>query len=122
MSDPAIAERHPAGAVGHQHRVFRPGHFDIVERDVLHELRRVGALLIACSDQVMKGHAGNRDNRRAVHVRVIQAVEEVDDARPRGADAEAKLAGVLGKARRHEGRRFLVTHPDVPPMRSGFRP
>jgi hypothetical protein len=71
MGDPAIAECYAAGAVRHQHGVFRSGHFDIVERDVLHQLRRVDALLVARPDQVMKRHAGNRHNRRAVHVRVV---------------------------------------------------
>jgi hypothetical protein len=93
MSDPTIAERHAAGAIRHQHRVFWPGHFDIVERDVLHELRRVDALLVARPDQVMKRHAGNRDNRRAVHVRVVETVQKVYGARAGGADAHAKLAG-----------------------------
>jgi hypothetical protein len=34
MGDPAVTERHPAGAVRHQHGVFRAGHFDLVERHV----------------------------------------------------------------------------------------
>jgi hypothetical protein len=50
----AIAERHAAGAIGHQHPVFRPGHHDIVERDVLRQLCRVDALLVARPDQVME--------------------------------------------------------------------
>ena len=93
--------------------MFRPSYFDIEERDVLHQLRRVDTLLVARPDQIMERHAGNRDNRRAIHVRVIQAVEKVDGAGARGADTDAKLAGVLGKARRHKGGRFLVTHADV---------
>ena len=93
--------------------MLRPGHFDIVERHVLHQLRRVDALLVARSDQVMERHAGNRDNRRAVHVCVVKAIEEVDGAGTCGADADAKLTCVFGEAGRHEGRRFLVTHADV---------
>ena len=51
MGDPTITERGPAGAVGHQHGVFRSGHFDVVERDVLHELCCIEALLVARPDR-----------------------------------------------------------------------
>ena len=61
----------------------------------------------------MKRHAGNRDNRRAIHVGVVEAVEKVDGSGARSADADAKLTGVLGEAGRHKGRGFLMTHPDV---------
>jgi hypothetical protein len=113
MCDPAIAERRAAGAVGDQHRVFRPGHFDIVERDILHQLRRVDALLVARSDEIVEGHAGNCDDRRAIHMRVIEAVQKVDGAGSCRAHADAKLAGVLGESRSHERRGFFVTHADV---------
>jgi hypothetical protein len=98
MGDPAITERNTAGAVRHQHRVFRSCHFHIVESDILHQLRRIDALLVARSDQVMKGHPGNRDNRRSIHVRVVKAVEKANRAGACGADADAELASVFREA------------------------
>jgi hypothetical protein len=46
----------------------------------------------------MKGHSRNRDDGRTVHMRVVKAVEKVDGAGSRRADADAKLAGVFGEA------------------------
>ena len=113
MGDPTIAECGPAGAVGHQHGVFRSGHFDVVERDVLHEFCCIEALLVTRPDEIVEGHAGNRDDRRSVHVRVIEAVKKVDGAGSSRADADAELAGMFGESRSHERRGFLVTHPDI---------
>jgi hypothetical protein len=98
MSDSPIAKRYATGPVRHQHSVFRSGHFDIIQGHVLHELRRVDALLVARSDQVMKGHARDRDNRRAIHVCVVKTVEKVDGAGTRGADTHAQLTCVFREA------------------------
>jgi hypothetical protein len=98
MGDSTIPKRCAAGPVRDHHSVFRPGHFDIVKRNVLHELRRVDALLVARPDQVMKRHAGDREDRGAVHVCVVKTVEEVNGAGTGGADADAKLTGVFRKA------------------------
>jgi hypothetical protein len=103
MGDPAVTERHPAGAVRHQHGVFRAGHFDIVERHVLHQLRGVDALLVARSDQVVERHARDRDDRRAVHVcaqhgrlmgdcRRAESLEECGVATPHGGMWTARSA------------------------------
>jgi hypothetical protein len=61
----------------------------------------------------MRSECDSESQEGFIHVRVIQAVEEVHGAGARGADADAKLAGALGKARRHKGGRFLVAHADV---------
>ena len=65
MGDSTIPKRCAAGPVRDHHSVFRPGHFDIVKRNILHQLRRVDALLAARSDQVMERHAGDRDGSGA---------------------------------------------------------
>ncbi len=99
--------------VGHQHGVFRSGHFDIIERDVLHKLCCVEALLVARPDEIVERHAGNRNDRRSIHVCIIEAVKEVDSARSSRADADAELAGVFCEPRSHEGGRLLVPYPDI---------
>ena len=113
MRDPAIAERGATGAVGDQDGMFRTRHFDIVERDVLHQLGRVDALLIARADEIVERQAGDRHHRRAVHIGVVQTVEQMHRPRPGGADADPEPSGVLGEAGSHEGRRFLMPDADV---------
>ena len=63
-------------------------------------------------DQIVKVMAGDRENRLAVELRIVQAVEQMDAARPRGRQADTQLAGVFGVGAGHEGRRFLVAHLD----------
>ena len=55
---------------------------------------------------------GDREHRLAVELGVVQAVEQVDPARPGGREADAQLAGELGVAAGHERGRFLVAHLD----------
>src|SRR5438552_1929969 len=61
-------------------------------------------------DQVVVVVAGDGQDRLAVHLGVIQAIEEVDAARAAGSQAATQPAGVLGIAAGHERRRFLVPH------------
>ena len=46
----------------------------------------------------MKRHSRNCDDGRTVHMGVVKTIEKVDGAGARGADADAKLARVFGKA------------------------
>ena len=73
----------PRGRPGWRRRWHvRPGHLDVVERDRLHQLGRIDALLIARPDKVMKGHAGDRDDGRAVESGVVEPIEQMDGAGP----------------------------------------
>src|SRR5207245_4173353 len=47
-----------------------------------------------------------------VHLRVVEAVQQMDRARTRGGEADADLAGELGLRARHEGRELLVARLD----------
>jgi hypothetical protein len=73
MRDAAFAKRRAAGAVGDNQRVAGAGHLYIVERDLLHQRNGVEALLEAGADQIVKGQAGDGDDRRAVELRVVKA-------------------------------------------------
>ena len=57
--------------------------------------------------------AYNGDDRHVIHLRVVQAGQQVDRARPRGGVAKPDLAGELGVGRGHEGRHLLVANLDV---------
>ena len=54
----------------------------------------------------------NRQHRLMIHLRVVEAIQQVDGAGPRGGQAYAEIAGKLGVAARHKGRHLLVPHLD----------
>jgi hypothetical protein len=113
MCHTPIAERRPTGTIGNDHRMLGTGHFYIVKRDVLHDSRGIDALLVAHADQVVKGDAGQGEDGRAVEVRIVEPVQEMDCARSSGSHAHSKPSSVLGDARRHESGGFLVPYTDV---------
>ena len=84
----------------------------VVDGDVLEQRQQVDFLLIVRADQVVVRLAGDREHRRAVHLGVVQAVQQVDGAGARGGEADAEPAGVLRIAAGHERRGFLVAHLD----------
>jgi hypothetical protein len=71
--------------------------------DLLLVLRAQGGRLLLPHD---------RHHRLVVHLRVVEAVQQVDRAGPGGREADAHLAGELGVAARHEGRHLLVARLD----------
>ncbi len=48
-----------------------------------------------------------------IHARVVEPVQQVDRARPRGGQAHPDLSGELGVGAGHEGRHLLVAHADI---------
>src|SRR5205085_11252839 len=54
----------------------------------------------------------DRDHRLVVELGVVEAVEKVNRAGPRGRDADACLPGELGMRTGHEGRHLLVADLD----------
>ncbi len=64
------------------------------------------------ADQVVELQAGDGDDRLAVKLGVVQAVQQVNAARSRRGYTAAELARELGVGARHEGRCLLVTHLD----------
>ena len=96
----------------------RRAHDPLVEDgDVLEQVIQVDVLLVQGSDQVVVGHAGEGQDRRLVHLGVIQTVQQVDRTRAGGRQAHPEAARELGIAAGHERRRLLVTdmhEPDLP--------
>ena len=56
--------------------------------------------------------AGDREHRLPVQLRVVKAIEQMNAAGPRGGEADAEPAGVLGIAAGHEGGRLFVPNLD----------
>jgi hypothetical protein len=61
----------------------------------------------------MKRYAGNCDYRRAIRMRFIQAVQKMNGAGTRRANADANPARALGEPRSSERRGFLMAHAAV---------
>ena len=76
----AVAERSPACEIGQVFDV-RGAHDSLVEDGhVLEELVELHVLLRHRADQIVKMHAGDREHRLAVQLRVVQSIQQVDAA------------------------------------------
>src|SRR6185437_11799712 len=109
----AVGERGAAGEIDHVLDMRRPHDALIEQSDILVEVVLVHVLEITGADQIVIGHAGDGENRRAVDLGVIKPVEEMHRARPRGREADAEAAGELGVAASRQGSGLLVPRMDV---------
>jgi len=64
------------------------------------------------ADQVVELKPGDGEHRRAVELRVVKPVQEMNPARPGGRQANTELAGILRVCARHERCRLFVPHLD----------
>ena len=87
-------------------------HLNVLGGDVLEQRDEVDFLLVAAAERGARLLADDREDGRVVELGVVQAVEEMDRARPRGGEADADLAGELGVPARHERGHLLVAHLD----------
>ena len=65
-------------------------------------------------DQIVKMVSGDRQHRLAVHLGIVQTVEEVNAARPGRSQADTEPAGVFGVGARHKRGRFFMADLDEP--------
>ena len=77
----------------------------------LHQIEDLVALLVQARGRALPG---DRHHRRAIHVRVRHAGDEVGRARPQRGQAHARLAGQPAVDVGHEGRTLLVARGDEP--------
>ena len=89
------------------------GHGDEIAGDVLEQRLQIDFLLIMRAKSGSRLLADDGDHRHVIHLRVIQAVQQMDRARPRRRVAKPDLAGELGVRGRHEGGHLLMPHLDV---------
>src|SRR5256885_333376 len=110
VRDAAGRERGAARRV--DERACVPGAEDllVVGGDVLEERQQIDFLLVPHAHEVVVGLPGDGEHRRAIELRVVEAVEQVNGSRAGGGETNAELARVLRVARRHERRRFLVAN------------
>ncbi len=119
-------ERDPHGAVDQVADLAGlGGHLHVLVRDVLEQRGEVNLLLVVAAEAEPRLLADDRDDRLVVELGVIEAVEEVDRARPGGGEADAGFAGELGVGAGHEGGHLLVADLDelgARPRRGRTRP
>jgi hypothetical protein len=113
MSHPAVTKRGTAGPIGDQDGVLGAGHLFVVDRQRLHQLHGVDALLVANTPQIVKGQPGKRHDRRAVKRGIVKTVHQMDRAGAGRADADAKATSMFGPSGRHEGGGLFMPHGDI---------
>ena len=87
-------------------------HLNVLGGDVLEQRDEVDFLLVAAAERGAGLLADDREDGRVVELCVVQAVEEMDRARPGGGEADTDLAGELGVSARHQRSHLLVAHLD----------
>ena len=80
MRDAAKRERRPAAGVDEGRHVPGAEHLLVEDRDIFIKRQQVDLLLISHPDQVMVSLPGEGKNWSAVHLRVVQTVEEMNRA------------------------------------------
>jgi hypothetical protein len=73
-----VAQGGAAGTVANDQGVPGTGYLHVVKGQILHQCRRIQALNKPGADQVMKGQAGQRDDRRGV----VEAIQQMHGAWP----------------------------------------
>ncbi len=79
---PLAASAVAAGGVDQGVRVRRPHDLLVEDGDIREELEQVDLLLVAHAHQVVVGLPGDGQHRGAVHLGVVEAVQEVDRPGP----------------------------------------
>ena len=82
----------------------------VEDGDVLEEREEIHFLLVTRADEVVVGLTRQGEHRRAVHLRVVEAVEQMNRAGPGGRKADAEPTGVFRVAAGHERRGLFVSH------------
>ena len=89
---------------------------DVGGSDVGVELEKVDLLLEVAAHRSIEGLADDGHHRPVVQLGVVEAVQQVDRARPRGGQADPDITGELGVAAGHERGHLLVTGLDEPQL------
>ena len=82
----------------------------VVDADIHVKLVERHILLGVSADQVVELQACDRQHRRTIHLRVVEAIQQVDSTRAGGGEADAEFPGVFGVAAGHECGGFFMPH------------
>jgi len=112
MANSSACQRSLNRLVDYIDEVRRSHHALVVGGDIHIQLVEIDILLVMRADQVVKGMAGDGQDRLQVAFRVIKAVQQMNASGAGGRKTNSKTAGELGIAAGGEGGRFLVPHLD----------
>ena len=87
-------------------------HLNVLGGDILEQGDEVDFLLVAAAEGGARLLADDREDGPRGQLRVVEAVEQVDRARPRRGEANADVTGELGVPARHQRSHLLVAHLD----------
>ena len=89
----------------------RRTHDSLVEHGhILEQLVQFHILLGQRPDQIVEMHAGDRQHRLAVQLRVVKAVQQMNAAGARRAQTDTQLSGIFCVGASHEGGCLFVAH------------
>lgn len=108
-----LADRHAQGSVQHMEQLCRADHGLDIGGNVLEQALQIDFLLVVAAQRGSRLLADDGQHRLMIHARVVEPVQQVDRARPRGGEAHPDLSGELGVGAGHEGRHLLVAHADI---------
>ena len=104
-----LGQRRPDGPVQHVGQLLGDGdHLHVLAGHVLIQAEQVDFLLVGAAHRGPVGLAHDRHHRHVIELGVVQAVQQVDRARPRGRGAHAGPAGELRVPHRLERGHLLV--------------
>ena len=111
--DGPLGQRDPAGTI-HQMTDLSGLHRHLHElvSHVLEQGRQVDLLLVVATEAGPRLLANDRHHRLVIELGVIQPVEQMDRAGPRGGHADPQLVRELRLGAGHEGRHLLVADLD----------
>ncbi len=112
-SDTALGLGDAHGAVDQLADLRRLGrHMDVFAGNILEQGDQIDLLLVMATQRSARLLADNRQHRLMIHLRVVEAIQQVDGAGPGGGQAYADIAGEFGVTARHKGRHLLMPHLD----------
>ena len=120
MRHAAACQRAPAGETRHRCYVALPHDAGVVDRNVHEHAVEVHVLLRVRVDEVVVMVSGDGQNRLAIELGIVEAIQQVQPPGTGGGQTDAEPAGVLRVGTGHEGGRFLVpnlheAHALLPP-------
>src|SRR5438067_8955472 len=95
VSDAAIGECGTDREVHYVLHMFWSHDTRIVFRHIDEEVVEFDVLLCERTDEIVILHARDREDRHVVELRIVEAIEQMDRAGPRGGDANSELAGIF---------------------------
>src|SRR4051794_18252250 len=92
------------------HHVGRAHDPLIISSDVHKQLVQIDILLLVGTDEIVEGVSGDREHWLSVALGVVEAVQQMNSARPRGGETNAQTPRELGITASGECGCSLVPH------------